>query len=124
MPPPGPPTKPLNLDPSHPLAHLSARELGIFKDHLESTFASRRNSPSYDPFGPATDDEEESTSKDDTTKQDKMVSNKSLIFKEIPTGFPEPGKHLVLEDRPVDIENPDLGEEGILIKIHYVSFDP
>ncbi|RPA78127.1 NAD(P)-binding protein [Ascobolus immersus RN42] len=53
-----------------------------------------------------------------------MVQNKSLIFKEIPEGFPEPGKHLVLEDRPIDIENPDLGEEGILIKIHYVSFDP
>ncbi|EON67142.1 hypothetical protein W97_06395 [Coniosporium apollinis CBS 100218] len=52
-----------------------------------------------------------------------MVQNKGLIFKEIPTKFPEPGKHLVIEAREFDPEqSPPSG--GITTKNYYVSFDP
>lgn len=52
-----------------------------------------------------------------------MVQNKGLIYKEHPTGWPEVGKHLVLETREFDLEQePPSG--GFTAKVHYVSFDP
>lgn len=53
------------------------------------------------------------------------VSNKSLIYKAPPAPgtYPEAGKHLVVEDRPLDIDNADL-HGGILVKVLYTSFDP
>lgn len=52
-----------------------------------------------------------------------MVQNKGLIFKEVPTHWPELGKHLALESREFDLEQaPPSG--GVTAKVHYVSFDP
>lgn len=52
-----------------------------------------------------------------------MVQNKALIFAEVPTGWPEAGKHLKIESRDFDTEQaPPKG--GITVKVHYVSFDP
>ncbi|CAK3734654.1 zinc-binding dehydrogenase like [Lecanosticta acicola] len=52
-----------------------------------------------------------------------MVQNKALIFAEVPTGWPEAGKHLKVESRDFDTEQaPPKG--GITVKVHYVSFDP
>ncbi|EME45970.1 hypothetical protein DOTSEDRAFT_70095 [Dothistroma septosporum NZE10] len=52
-----------------------------------------------------------------------MVQNKALIFAEVPTGWPEAGKHLKIENRDFDTEQqPPNG--GITAKVHYVSFDP
>ncbi|KAF7863781.1 hypothetical protein EAF04_006746 [Stromatinia cepivora] len=52
-----------------------------------------------------------------------MVQNKGLIFKQIPQGFPVPGKDLVVETREFDIEQaPPAG--GITTKNLYASFDP
>lgn len=51
------------------------------------------------------------------------TSNKSLIYKEVPETFPEAGKHLTVEDRPIDIESVDL-HGGLLVKVLYTSFDP
>ena len=53
------------------------------------------------------------------------TQNKSLIYKEIPASgtYPEAGKHLVVEDRPIDIEGADL-QGGVLVKVLYTSFDP
>jgi len=52
-----------------------------------------------------------------------MVQNKGIIFKKVPDGFPVPGEHLVIEDRPFDLEQePPAG--GLTIKVYYASFDP
>lgn len=51
-----------------------------------------------------------------------MVSNKSLIFKNIPTHLPVPGEHLVIEDRPIDLTNPPEG--GLIIEVLSLSYDP
>ncbi|KAI1485750.1 hypothetical protein F5X96DRAFT_658208 [Biscogniauxia mediterranea] len=51
------------------------------------------------------------------------MTNKTLIFKKIPTGFPVPGEHLAVEDRPIDLEGaPPKG--GLIVEILYASFDP
>ncbi|KXX79889.1 NADP-dependent alkenal double bond reductase P2 [Madurella mycetomatis] len=51
-----------------------------------------------------------------------MHSNKTLIFKKVPTGFPIPGEHLAVEDRPIDISSVPSG--GVTLSILYASFDP
>ncbi|KAK2009662.1 zinc-binding dehydrogenase [Colletotrichum eremochloae] len=48
--------------------------------------------------------------------------NKSFVFKQVPQGLPVPGQDLVVEDRPIDLDQ-DLNG-GILIKVLYSSFDP
>lgn len=48
--------------------------------------------------------------------------NKTLIFKKIPHGFPVAGEHLVVEDRPIDLEAVPQG--GLVVKNLYSSFDP
>ncbi|KAI9817131.1 MAG: hypothetical protein M1827_001243 [Pycnora praestabilis] len=53
-----------------------------------------------------------------------MVQNKGLIMKAIPSGWPEPGKDLVIEDRPIDLDTVEAPEDGIVTKNFYVSFDP
>ncbi|KAI5920851.1 hypothetical protein F4810DRAFT_392557 [Camillea tinctor] len=51
------------------------------------------------------------------------MTNKTLIFKKIPTGFPVPGEHLAIEDRPIDLKAaPPKG--GLTVEILYASFDP
>ncbi|KAL5384989.1 hypothetical protein DPSP01_005089 [Paraphaeosphaeria sporulosa] len=52
-----------------------------------------------------------------------MVQNKGIIFKEIPTGWPEPGKHLAIEARDFDLEQAPP-EGGMTVKTYYASFDP
>ncbi|KAI1495788.1 hypothetical protein F5X99DRAFT_402391 [Biscogniauxia marginata] len=51
-----------------------------------------------------------------------MVSNKSLIFKKIPSGLPVPGEDLVVEDRPFDLDRVPPG--GLIVEILSVSLDP
>ncbi|KAK6955257.1 hypothetical protein Daesc_002888 [Daldinia eschscholtzii] len=52
-----------------------------------------------------------------------MAPNKTLVFKKIPTGFPVPGEHLAVEDRPLDLDAaPPKG--GLIVEILYASFDP
>ncbi|KAK4552845.1 hypothetical protein LTR86_010179 [Recurvomyces mirabilis] len=49
--------------------------------------------------------------------------NKSVIFKKIPEGTPAKGEHLVLEDRPLDLDaSPPEG--GLVVRNLYFSFDP
>ncbi|KAI2601808.1 NAD(P)-binding protein [Hypoxylon sp. NC1633] len=52
-----------------------------------------------------------------------MTSNKTLIFKKIPTGFPVPGEHLVVENRPIDLDA-DPPKGGLIVEILSASFDP
>ncbi|KAI1084284.1 NAD(P)-binding protein [Whalleya microplaca] len=54
---------------------------------------------------------------------EKMTTNKTLIFKKIPTGFPVPGEHLAVEDRPIDL-NAEPPKGGLLVENLYASFDP
>jgi NADPH-dependent curcumin reductase CurA len=52
-----------------------------------------------------------------------MVQNKSLIYKQIPEGFPVAGKDLVVEVSEFDLEQaPPAG--GVTTKNLYASFDP
>lgn len=52
-----------------------------------------------------------------------MVQNKSIIFKQVPSGLPVAGKDLVVETREFDLEQaPPPG--GITTKNFYASFDP
>jgi len=53
-----------------------------------------------------------------------MVQNKGLIFKKIPTGWPKPGEHLTIEDRPIDLESTEPPQGGLLTQNYYISFDP
>ncbi|KAI1406961.1 NAD(P)-binding protein [Hypoxylon sp. FL1857] len=52
-----------------------------------------------------------------------MTANKTLVFKKVPTGFPVPGEHLAVEDRPIDLDA-DAPKGGIVVEILYASFDP
>ncbi|KAK3057485.1 hypothetical protein LTR09_001669 [Extremus antarcticus] len=52
-----------------------------------------------------------------------MTQNKSLIFKKIPPDTPVAGEHLVIEDRPIDL-NASLPKDGLLVQNLYFSFDP
>jgi NADPH-dependent curcumin reductase CurA len=52
-----------------------------------------------------------------------MVQNKGVIFSQVPTGQPVPGKDLTVEAREFDIDqSPPKG--GITTKNFYASFDP
>lgn len=51
-----------------------------------------------------------------------MVQNKTLIFKKVPEGFPVPGEHLTIEDRPADIDAAPEG--GLVLEIQQASVDP
>ncbi|KIY65408.1 alcohol dehydrogenase [Cylindrobasidium torrendii FP15055 ss-10] len=52
------------------------------------------------------------------------IRNTALIFNEIPTGYPEPGKTTVFdENRTIDLENAPLNG-GVLLKVLVVSNDP
>jgi NADPH-dependent curcumin reductase CurA len=48
--------------------------------------------------------------------------NKGLIFKKAPVGWPNPDTDLAVETRQIDLTSPPAG--GIIVKNHYVSFDP
>lgn len=52
-----------------------------------------------------------------------MVQNKGIIFKAIPTGWPEPGKDLAIEARDFDLEQAPQ-EGGMIVRTYYASFDP
>ena len=52
-----------------------------------------------------------------------MVQNKGLIFKSIPTDWPEEGKDLAIEARPFDLDT-EPPQNGITVKNYCVSFDP
>lgn len=52
-----------------------------------------------------------------------MVASKALIFAEVPTGWPEAGKHLKVESTDFDTEQAPPSA-GFTAKVHYVSFDP
>ena len=52
-----------------------------------------------------------------------MVQNKGIIYKDVPTHEPVPGKHLAVEAREFDLDAaPPQG--GITTKNYYASFDP
>ncbi|KAJ8087197.1 hypothetical protein PM082_006027 [Marasmius tenuissimus] len=52
------------------------------------------------------------------------VRNGRVIFKEIPTGYPEPGKHTVYEDsNTIDLDNVPLNG-NVLVKSLVLSVDP
>ncbi len=52
-----------------------------------------------------------------------MVTNKTLIFKKVPTAAPVPGEHLVIEDRGFDPAAPPP-PGGVTLSVLYASFDP
>ncbi|KJZ75861.1 hypothetical protein HIM_04685 [Hirsutella minnesotensis 3608] len=51
-----------------------------------------------------------------------MAPNKSLIYKQIPSGLPVPGQDLVIETRDIDLDNAPQG--GLIVEVLYASFDP
>ncbi|CAJ2499681.1 Uu.00g025340.m01.CDS01 [Anthostomella pinea] len=51
-----------------------------------------------------------------------MVANKSLIFKKAPPSLPVPGEHLVVEERPFDLQAVPSG--GLIVEVLSVSLDP
>ena len=51
------------------------------------------------------------------------TSNKNLIYKKVPTGLPVAGEHLVIEDRPIDLDAP-APAGGLVVKVLSASFDP
>ena len=51
------------------------------------------------------------------------MTNKTLVFKAIPSGLPVPGEHLVVEDRPFDTTAPPP-PGGLTLSILYSSYDP
>ncbi|KAH8697972.1 putative oxidoreductase [Talaromyces proteolyticus] len=52
-----------------------------------------------------------------------MNSNKALIFKNVPHGYPIPGKDLTIEPISYNVESP-IPQKGILVQSLYASFDP
>lgn len=52
-----------------------------------------------------------------------MVSNTSLVFLEIPTDAPVPGKHLDKRTEEFDVESVALNG-GVVVKVKAVSLDP
>lgn len=51
------------------------------------------------------------------------MSNKALVFKKIPEGYPVPGEHLTIETVPYDANTP-APENGVTLQSLYTSFDP
>ena len=52
-----------------------------------------------------------------------MVQNKSLVLARYPVGLPIPGEDLVITSSDFDLNTPPT-EGGLVLKTHYVSFDP
>lgn len=52
-----------------------------------------------------------------------MVQNKGLIFSKVPTELPVAGEHLLIQDRPFDLDQAPP-EGGVTTKNYYASFDP
>ncbi|KAL2822309.1 hypothetical protein BDW59DRAFT_102572 [Aspergillus cavernicola] len=52
-----------------------------------------------------------------------MATNKALIFKKVPEGYPVPGEHLGLELASYDVNTP-APANGISLQSLYASFDP
>ncbi|PHH54744.1 NADP-dependent oxidoreductase RED1 [Ceratocystis fimbriata CBS 114723] len=53
-----------------------------------------------------------------------MVQNNSVIYKKLPERAPVVGEHLVLEDRPVDVDNAKAPPGGLYVKVLWASLDP
>ncbi|KAL4893775.1 hypothetical protein BDV59DRAFT_177123 [Aspergillus ambiguus] len=51
------------------------------------------------------------------------MSNKALVFKKIPQGYPVPGEHIVIEQASYDANTP-APENGVVLHSLYTSFDP
>lgn len=51
------------------------------------------------------------------------MSNKAVIFKKIPEGYPVAGEHLTIESVPTDASTP-APENGVTLQSLYTSFDP
>jgi NADPH-dependent curcumin reductase CurA len=51
------------------------------------------------------------------------MTNKALIFKAIPQGYPVPGEHLVIEQAAYDA-NVEAPADGVVLQSLYTSFDP
>ncbi|KAL5362909.1 hypothetical protein BJX96DRAFT_154855 [Aspergillus floccosus] len=51
------------------------------------------------------------------------MSNKALVFKKIPQGYPVPGEHIVIEQASYDANTP-APENGVVLQSLYTSFDP
>lgn len=51
-----------------------------------------------------------------------MTTNKTLVYKKVPKGFPVAGEHLVVEKREIDLN--DVPKGGLLVQVQYASFDP
>ena len=52
-----------------------------------------------------------------------MATNKALVFKKIPEGYPNPCEHIVVEPATYDANVP-APENGIVVQSIYTSFDP
>lgn len=52
-----------------------------------------------------------------------MVANESVIFNEIPKGYPEPGKTLKKVEGEIDLDAP-LDNGAVLLKTKVLSLDP
>ncbi|KAL4947138.1 hypothetical protein BDW69DRAFT_123772 [Aspergillus filifer] len=52
-----------------------------------------------------------------------MASNKALIFKKIPEGYPVPGEHLAVEPAAYDANAP-APKDGVFLQSLYTSYDP
>ncbi|KAL4818612.1 hypothetical protein BDW67DRAFT_10008 [Aspergillus spinulosporus] len=52
-----------------------------------------------------------------------MATNKALIFKKIPDGYPVPGEHLTIEPAAYDA-NAAAPADGVFLQSLYTSFDP
>ncbi|EAU34305.1 hypothetical protein ATEG_05236 [Aspergillus terreus NIH2624] len=51
------------------------------------------------------------------------MSNKALVFKKVPQGYPVPGEHIVIEQASYDANTP-APENGVVLQSLYTSFDP
>jgi NADPH-dependent curcumin reductase CurA len=52
------------------------------------------------------------------------IQNAAVIFTEVPTGYPEPGKHIkYVKDRTIDLDTVDV-QGGIVTKNLVISIDP
>jgi NADPH-dependent curcumin reductase CurA len=52
-----------------------------------------------------------------------MTQNKTLVYKKVPQGYPVPGQDLVVEDRPIDLDEA-APSGGLVVKLLYASYDP
>ena len=52
-----------------------------------------------------------------------MATNKALVFKKIPEGYPTPGEHIAVEPAAYDANVP-APDNGIVVQSIYTSYDP